>query len=96
MSMANHVQQLWFLCSLPGTYVFMQRYRPLPGGPSAALSRLFDERADGWLEELAHRLYAKHEEHGDILLKKFTPIMANYQQGIVSTKRLFALCTDSP
>jgi hypothetical protein len=49
-----------FLRSLPGAYVFMQRYQPVPGGPSANLSRLFDERADGLLDELVRIVFTQN------------------------------------
>ena len=47
-------------CALPGAYVFMQRYQPVPGGPSADLSRLFDERADGLLDELVRIVFTQN------------------------------------
>jgi hypothetical protein len=51
-SLAEDVKRFRFLRSLPGAYVFMQRYQPVPGSPPPDLSRLFDERADALLDEL--------------------------------------------
>jgi hypothetical protein len=59
-SLAEDVKRFRFLRSLPGAYVFMQRYRPVPGGPSADLSRLFDERADGLLDELVRIVFTQN------------------------------------
>ncbi len=51
-SLAEDVARFRFLRSLPGAYVFVQRYRPLPGGPAPDLGRLFDDRAEALIEEL--------------------------------------------
>ena len=59
-SLAEDVKRLRFLRSLPGAYVFMQRYQPVPGGPSADLSLLFDERADGLLDELVRIVFTQN------------------------------------
>ena len=53
-------RQVRFLRSLPGAYVFVQRYRPVPGGPPADPSRLFDERADALLDELARIIFPQN------------------------------------
>ena len=54
-SLAEDVKRFRFLRSLPGAYVFMQRYRPLPGGPAPNLSRLFDERAEALLVSFSRK-----------------------------------------
>jgi hypothetical protein len=59
-SLAEDVKRFRFLRSLPGAYVFMQRYQPVPGGPSADLSRLFDERADALLDELVRIVFTQN------------------------------------
>ncbi len=51
-SLAEDVERFRFLRSLPGAYVFMQRYRPVLGGPLPDLSRLFDGCAEALLDEL--------------------------------------------
>jgi hypothetical protein len=57
---AEDVKRFRFLRTLPGAYVFMQRYQPAPGGPSADLSRLFDERAEGLLDELVRIVFTQN------------------------------------
>jgi len=59
-SLAEDVTRFRFLRSLPGAYVFVQRYRPVPGGPAADLSRLFDERAEALLDELVGIIFTQN------------------------------------
>jgi hypothetical protein len=59
-SLAEDIKRFRFLRSLPGAYVFMQRYQPAPGGPAANLSRLFDERADALLDELVRIIFRQN------------------------------------
>ncbi|MEK7684895.1 MAG: hypothetical protein AAB466_05700 [Verrucomicrobiota bacterium] len=51
-TLAEDVERFQFLRSLPGGYVFLQRYRPVLGGPEADLSRFFDDRADEQIDAL--------------------------------------------
>ncbi|MGA2260286.1 MAG: hypothetical protein ABSH28_02485 [Acidobacteriota bacterium] len=53
-TLAQDVDRFRFLRSLPGAYVFVQPYRPVPGGPPANLKGFFDERADARLNDLVH------------------------------------------
>jgi hypothetical protein len=59
-SLAEDVQRFRFLRSLPGAYVFMQRYQAVPGGPAPNLSRLFDDRADALLDELVRIIFRQN------------------------------------
>lgn len=59
-SLAEDVQRFRFLRSLPGAYVFVQRYRPVPGGPAPDLSRLFDEQADALLDQLVRIIFPQN------------------------------------
>ncbi|MEW6741928.1 MAG: hypothetical protein AB1486_04135 [Planctomycetota bacterium] len=59
-SLAEDLERLRFLRSLPRAYVFMQRYRPVPGGPAPDLSRLFDERSDEHLSELVRIVFPQN------------------------------------
>jgi len=59
-SLAEDVKRFRFLRSLPGAYVFVQRYRPVPGGPAPNLGRLFDERADALLDELVRIVFRQN------------------------------------
>lgn len=59
-SLAEDLERLRFLRSLPRAYVFMQRYQPIPGGPAPDLSRLFDERSDAHLDALIRLVFAQN------------------------------------
>ena len=59
-SLAEDVKRFRFLRSLPGAYVFMQRYRPVPGGPEPNLSRLFDEGAEALLDEIVRIVFRQN------------------------------------
>jgi hypothetical protein len=59
-SLAEDVRRFRFLRSLPGAYVFVQRYQPVPGGPAPNLRRLFDENADALLDELVGILFKQN------------------------------------
>jgi len=59
-TLAEDVERFRFLRSLPGAYVFVQRYHPIPDGPPADLRGFFDERADGLLSELVHIVYRQN------------------------------------
>ena len=51
-SLAEDVERFRFLRSLPGAYVFVQEYQPIPGGPPADLTHFFDDDADEYIDEL--------------------------------------------
>jgi len=51
-TLADDVKRFQFLRSLPGAYVFLQRYRPVLGGPDANLTDFFDEFAGEHIDAL--------------------------------------------
>jgi hypothetical protein len=59
-SLAEDLERLRFLRSLPRAYVFMQRYQPVPGGPPPDLSRLFDRRSDEHLGALTRVVFPQN------------------------------------
>ena len=58
--LAEDVERFRFLRSLPGAYVFVQQYQPVPGGPRPDLTRFFDARADALLDELIRILFPQN------------------------------------
>jgi hypothetical protein len=56
-NLAQDVERFRFLRSLPGAYVFVQPYRPLPDGRPANLERFFDKRADALIDELIRIIF---------------------------------------
>jgi hypothetical protein len=59
-TLAEDVARFRFLRSLPGAYVFMQRYLPVLGGPAPDHRRLFDDRADALLRELVRIVFRQN------------------------------------
>ena len=59
-TLAEDVARFRFLRSLPGAYVFVQRYQPGLGGPLPDHRRLFDDRADALLKELVRIVFRQN------------------------------------
>ena len=59
-TLAEDVARFRFLRSLPGAYVFTQRYLPVLGGPLPDHRRLFDDRADALLTELVRIVFRQN------------------------------------
>jgi len=59
-TLAEDVARFRFLRSLPGAYVFVQRYLPVLGGPPADHRRLFDDRAEALLKELVRIVFRQN------------------------------------
>ena len=49
-TLAQDVERFRFLRTLSGAYVFVQKYRPIPGGPKANLRNFIDNRADALID----------------------------------------------
>jgi hypothetical protein len=88
-SLAEDVARFRFLRSLPGAYVFVQRYRPVPGSPPPDLSRLFDEQADGLLDELVRIVFTQNmksmETYYRWLALGYAAQCGRIHQGLVET-----------
>jgi hypothetical protein len=59
-TLAEDVARFRFLRSLPGAYVFVQRYLPVLGGPPPNQHRFFDDRADALLKELVRIVFRQN------------------------------------
>ena len=59
-TLAEDVARFRFLRSLPGAYVFVQRYLPVLGGPPPDHHLLFDDRADELLQELVRIVFRQN------------------------------------
>ncbi|MFH0903128.1 MAG: hypothetical protein V2A73_21065 [Pseudomonadota bacterium] len=88
-SLAEDLERLTFLRSLPRAYVFMQRYRPIPGGPAPDLSRLFDDRADQYLDALVRVVFKENmknvERYYRFLCVEYARQRGSIHLGIVDT-----------
>jgi hypothetical protein len=59
-TLKQDVERFRFLRSLPGAYVFTQRYRPVLGGPAADLRNFFDDNADELLDDLVNIVFSQN------------------------------------
>lgn len=59
-TLADDVARFRFLRSLPGAYVFAQRYQPILGGPPADLEHFFDGDADRLIGELIEIVFMQN------------------------------------
>ena len=59
-TLAEDVARFRFLRSLPGAYVFVQRYLPVLGGPLPDHRRLFDDDAEALLKELVRIVFRQN------------------------------------
>jgi hypothetical protein len=59
-TLAQDVDRFRFLRSLPGAYVFVQPYRPVPGGPPPNLKGFFDARADALIDDLIRIVFPQN------------------------------------
>ncbi|MGA2262458.1 MAG: hypothetical protein ABSH28_13610 [Acidobacteriota bacterium] len=59
-TLAQDVERFRFLRSLPGAYVFVQPYRPVPGGVPADVENFFDEHADNLLDDLIRIVFPQN------------------------------------
>jgi hypothetical protein len=51
-TLEEDVERFRFLRSLPGAYVFVQRYQPILGGPESDMSGFFNARTDQLIDDL--------------------------------------------
>jgi len=59
-TLAEDVDRFRFLRSLPGAYVFVQEYLPIPGGPSPNTADFFDGCADKLIDELIRIIFPQN------------------------------------
>jgi hypothetical protein len=59
-TLAQEVDRFRFLRSLPGAYVFVQPYRPVPGGPPANLKCFFDAQAPALIDDLIRIVFPQN------------------------------------
>jgi hypothetical protein len=65
-TLREDVERFRFLRSLPGAYVFTQRYSPFPGSPRPKLEGFFDEDADALIDELIQILFPQNMKSMEI------------------------------
>ena len=88
-TLADDVERFRFLRSLPGAYVFVQKYQPAPGGPPARLEDFFDERADELIDELIRIQFTQNmksmENYYRWVSKRYAQTFGQLHQRLVDT-----------
>ena len=88
-TLAEDVERFRFLRSLPGAYVFVQRYRPIPGGPPVILESFFDDGADELINELVKIIFPQNmksmEKYYRWLSKLYVTVFGKLHMDLVDT-----------
>ncbi len=86
-TLAEDVDRFRFLRSLPGAYVFVQKYMPILGGPPPSMSNFFDDRAEQLLDELIGIVFTQNmksmENYYRWVSKEFVLTFGKIHQGLV-------------
>lgn len=88
-TLAEDVERFRFLRSLPGAYVFVQRYQPIPGGPAPIDKKFFDDNADQLINELVKIVFPQNmksmEKYYRWLSKLYVMNFGKLHMGLVDT-----------
>lgn len=88
-TLAEDVERFRFLRSLPGAYVFVQRYQPIRGGPAPILKQFFDDNADKLINELVKIIFPQNmksmEKYYRWLSKLYVMTFGKLHMGLVDT-----------
>lgn len=88
-TLAEDVERFRFLRSLPGAYVFTQRYQPFPGSPSPSLHRFFDDNADALLDELVRIVFTQNMKSMEVyyrwVSREYARTFGRLHKGLVDT-----------
>jgi hypothetical protein len=88
-TLAQDVERFHFLRSLPGAYVFMQQYQPVPNGPQPRLKDFFNEKCDEYIDKLIRILFPQNmksmEKYYRWLSKLYSIRFGKVHMGLVDT-----------
>ncbi len=88
-TLAQDVERFRFLRSLPGAYVFVQRYQPFPGAPRPKLDNFFDENVDDLLDELVRIVFTQNMKSMEVyyrwVSKEYVLAFGKLHRGLVDT-----------
>jgi len=88
-TLAEDVERFHFLRSLPGAYVFVQRYQPIPGGPAPSLANFFDDKAYQLIDELIKIVFPQNMKSMEKYYRWVSRLYANafekLHMGLVDT-----------
>ncbi len=88
-TLAEDVERFRFLRSLPGAYVFVQEYLPIPGGPPQNTANFFDERADKLIDQLVRIIFPQNmksmEKYYRWVSRRYAQTFGRLHMGLVDT-----------
>ena len=88
-TLAEDVERFAFLRSLPGAYVFVQEYQPIPGGPKPDLIGFFDGTPDELIDKLIKICFPQNmksmEKYYRWLSKRYALAFGTLHKGLVDT-----------
>jgi hypothetical protein len=88
-TLAEDVERFRFLRSLPGAYVFVQRYQPIPGGPPPDLDNYFNGDVDTLIEELVTIVFTQNMKSMEVyyrwLSREYAKKYGKLHNGLVDT-----------
>ena len=88
-TLKEDVERFRFLRSLPGAYVFVQEYQPIPGGPARELIHFFDEQADEQIDALIRIKYSQNmksmERYYRWVNRRYAETFGRLHRGLVDT-----------
>ncbi len=88
-TLAQDLERFKFLRSLPGAYVFAQKYQPISGGPDPQLDNFFDGPADEYIDELCRICFPQcmksMEKYFRWLSKFYAQKFGRLHMGLVDT-----------
>ena len=73
-TLAEDVERFNFIRSLPGAYVFMQRYRPVVGQTDIVNSSFFDNRAEQLIDQLIKIFFPQNMKSMEIYYRWLSPL----------------------
>jgi hypothetical protein len=88
-SLAEDVERFRCLRALPGAYVFVQEYQPIPGGPAPDLKGFFDASAHRLIDELVGICFPQNmksmEKYYRWLSKRYVQAFGRLHPNLVDT-----------
>jgi len=88
-TLVEDVARFRFLRSLPGSYVFVQQYQPILGGPPIATIPFFDENADDLIDELVGIVFTQNmksmEKYYRWVSKRYVETFGRLHHNLVDT-----------
>ncbi|MCF8128903.1 MAG: hypothetical protein K9N10_10345 [Deltaproteobacteria bacterium] len=88
-SLADDVERFKFLRSLPGAYIFTQKYLPIKGGPSSDIQDFFGPNPDPLIDQLVGLIFTQNmksmENYYRWVSRRYAETYGKLHMGLVDT-----------